>query len=153
MPVVPSASIGLRLALALAISTVLTACGCDGGSAASSSDPPPSALASSLSAAALLGQKIFSDTALSVSGRQSCATCHVAQYAFTADPTLAGPDHGLPVALGGPDMDQPGVRNTPSLMYLSYAPAFFFDADGDPNGGFFRDGRAATLAEQAIDPF
>jgi len=151
MPGVPSAS--LRLALALAISTALTACGGDGGSAASSSDPPPSPPASSLSAAALLGQKIFSDTALSVSGQQSCASCHVAQYAFTADPTPSGPDHGLPVALGGPNMDQPGFRNTPSLMYVSYAPAFFFDADGNPNGGFFRDGRAATLADQAIDPF
>src|SRR5262249_29862083 len=75
------------------------------------------------------------------------------QYAFTADPTPSGPDHGLPVPLGGPAMDQPGFRNTPSLMYLSYSPAFFFDADGNPNGGFFRDGRAATLADQAIDPF
>src|SRR6185503_18873961 len=116
----------------------------------SSSDPPPLAPASSLSAAALLGQKIFSDTALSVSGQQSCASCHVAQYAFSAYPTPSGPDHGLPVALGGPDMDQPGFRNTPSLMYLSYAPAFFLDADGSPHGGFFRDGRAATLADQAI---
>src|SRR5581483_10908648 len=32
-------------------------------------------------------------------------------------------------------------------------PAFFFDAEGGPNGGFFRDGRAATLAEQAVLPF
>jgi len=50
-------------------------------------------------------------------------------------------------------MDLPGFRNAPSLMYASFAPAFFFDADGGPNGGFFRDGRAATLADQAIDPF
>lgn len=145
---VPSA---LRLALALVLSTAITACG--GGGSGSDSDPPPSAPSSSLSAAALLGQKIFSDAALSVSGQQSCATCHVARYAFTADPTSSGPDHGLPVPLGGANMHQPGFRNTPSLMYLSYAPAFFFDSDGNPNGGFFRDGRAATLADQAIDPF
>ena len=141
-----------RLGLVFLFSSVITACG-GGGDSANSSDPPPSAPASSLSAAALLGQKIFSDKALSVSGQQSCASCHVAQYAFTADPAASGPDHGLPVALGGPNMDQPGFRNTPSLMYLSYAPAFFFDSEGNPNGGFFRDGRAATLADQAIDPF
>jgi cytochrome c peroxidase len=138
-----------RWALALLLSTSIAACDGGGGS---DDDPPPSASAPSLSAAALLGQKIFSDPSLSVSGRQSCATCHDAQYAFTADPTPSGPDHGLPVALGGPNMDQPGFRNTPSLMYLSYAPAFFFDSAGSPHGGFFRDGRAATLADQAIDP-
>jgi cytochrome c peroxidase len=38
-------------------------------------------------------------------------------------------------------------------MYASFAPAFFLDSDGNPNGGFFRDGRAATLADQAIQPF
>ena len=81
-----------RLGLTLLLSSAITACG--GGSdgdSANSSDPPPSAEASLLSAAALLGQKIFSDKALSVSGQQSCASCHVAQYAFTADPTASGP--------------------------------------------------------------
>jgi len=145
---------GSRLGLALLYGCAMSACGGGGGStggggtaqAPPASDPP-------LSAAAQLGQKIFEDKALSVSGRQSCATCHVARYAFTADPTPSGPDGGLPVPLGGPNMDEPGFRNTPSLMYLSYTPAFFFDADGSPNGGFFRDGRAATLADQAMDPF
>lgn len=146
---VPSA---FRWPLALLLSTAITACG-GGSGGATNSDPPPAVPTASLSAAALLGQKIFSDTALSVSGQQSCASCHVAQYAFTADPTPSGPDHGLPVPLGGANMDQPGFRNTPSLMYLSYAPAFFFDAQGHPNGGFFRDGRAATLPDQAIAPF
>jgi cytochrome c peroxidase len=95
---------------------------------------------------AQVGQQIFSDTALSVSGRQSCATCHVADHAF------AGAD-GLPVPLGGPNMDLPGLRAAPSLMYASYSPAFHFAADGTPTGGFFRDGRASTLAEQAQQPF
>lgn len=88
-----------------------------------------------------------------MSSQQACATCHVAAFAFAADTSAAGPDHGLPVPLGGPNMDQPGFRNAPSLRYGSYAPAFFFDADGGPNGGFFRDGRAATLADQAVQPF
>lgn len=109
--------------------------------------------AAGLSAAARLGQKIFSDTALSASGQQSCATCHVKQYAFSADPTGSGPDHGLPVALGGPAATLPGFRNTPSLSYLSYAASFSFDASGAPHGGFFRDGRATTLADQAAAPF
>jgi cytochrome c peroxidase len=46
-----------------------------------------------------------------------------------------------------------GFRNTPSLMYLSFSPAFQFDRDGNPVGGFFRDGRAATLTDQAEGPF
>lgn len=106
-----------------------------------------------LSASAQLGEQIFADKALSVSGQQSCATCHVAAYAFAADPSSDAPDHGLPVPLGGPNMDEPGFRNAPSLMYASFAPTFYFDSDGNPNGGFFRDGRAATLADQAIQPF
>jgi cytochrome c peroxidase len=95
---------------------------------------------------AQVGKQIFSDTALSASGKQSCATCHVAAKAF------AGAD-GLPVPLGGPLMNLPGLRATPSLMYASYAPAFHFASDGTPTGGFFRDGRAASLIDQAQQPF
>jgi cytochrome c peroxidase len=129
---------------------VLAACGGGAGTSAAggaSSDP------AALSAAAQLGRQIFTDVALSGSGRQSCATCHAKAFAMAADPTASGPDHGLPVALGGAGMDQPGFRNTPSLLYASYAPAFAFAADGSPSGGFFRDGRAATLADQAALPF
>jgi cytochrome c peroxidase len=50
-------------------------------------------------------------------------------------------------------MNLPGFRNAHSLMYASFTPAFFFDGDGAPNGGFFRDGRATTLADQAAQPF
>ena len=114
---------------------------------------PPVGSPPALSAAAQLGERLFHDTALSASGQQSCATCHVEQFGFAEDPTDTGPDHGLPVALGGPDMNLPGFRNTPSLGYLSFSPSFRFDAGGNPVGGFFRDGRAATLADQAIGPF
>ena len=135
--------------LALALATLLTACG--GGGDASA--PPSGGAATTLSAAATLGQKVFADTALSASGRQSCASCHVASAAFAEDASASGVDHGLPVALGGPGMDLAGFRNTPSLMYTSLTPAFVFDSEGSPNGGFFRDGRAATLADQATMPF
>jgi cytochrome c peroxidase len=48
-------------------------------------------------------------------------------------------------------MDQTGFRNAPSLMYASFTPAFSI-TDG-PVGGFFRDGRASSLATQAQQPF
>jgi len=137
------------------LALALAACGggSGSGSASSGSSDTGSGTDSTLSATARLGEKIFNDTALSVSGQQSCATCHVAKYAYAADPTANGPDHGSPVALGGPGMNLPGFRNTPSLMYASYTPEFYYDSDGNPNGGFFRDGRAATLAIQATQPF
>ncbi len=119
---------------------VLVACG--GGGDSTATTPPDAAL----TPMAQVGKQIFSDTALSVSGRQSCATCHVADHAF------AGAD-GLSVPLGGPNLDLPGLRAAPSLMYASYAPAFHFASDGTPTGGFFRDGRTANLAEQAQQPF
>jgi cytochrome c peroxidase len=143
----PCTSAFLRLTLVAAITVAISACG--GGSTNSGGGVAPP----TLSAAAQLGEKIFEDKALSVSGQQSCATCHVAAYAFAADPSAAGPDRGSPVPLGGPGMNMPGFRNAPSLMYASFTPAFFFDGDGGPNGGFFRDGRAATLADQAVEPF
>lgn len=130
--------------MGLALCAALAACS-GGGSGSGSPDQ--------LSAAAQLGQKIFADQTLSVSGKQSCAACHVAKFAFANDTSASGPDNGLPVPLGGPNVDLPGFRNTPSLMYASFIPTFFFDGDGNPNGGFFRDGRAATLADQAVDPF
>jgi len=140
------APVKLPWIMVVVLAAGLNACG--GNSAPSGGTEPPT-----LSAAAQLGEKIFEDTALSVSGRQSCATCHVKAYAFAADESSTGPDHGSPVPLGGPNMDLPGFRNAPSLMYASFAPAFYFDSDGGANGGFFRDGRAATLADQAVLPF
>lgn len=99
--------------------------------------------------AAAAGKALFNDKSLSASGKQSCATCHVAARAFTADPAT---DQGLPVPLGGPNMDVPGFRNTPSLLYVSLTPSFSI-VNGTPTGGFFRDGRASSLAVQAEQPF
>jgi cytochrome c peroxidase len=102
-----------------------------------------------LSAAAIAGDALFHDQRLSASGRQSCATCHVQSRAFTADPAT---DHGLPVPLGGRNMDQAGFRNTPSLKYAIFTPAFSIK-DGTASGGYFRDGRASSLQAQAVQPF
>jgi cytochrome c peroxidase len=141
---------GSALILACAL---LAACG--SGSSASPSAPVATSTSTTptLSAAAQLGQQIFADETLSASGQQSCATCHVAQFAFTENPTASGPDKGLPVPLGGSGMNLPGFRNTPSLKYLFYTPNFYFDPSGNPYGGFFRDGRAFTLIDQAVLPF
>jgi cytochrome c peroxidase len=117
-------------------------CSCGGGSSS------PTAAAVSPSLAAVAGKAIFFDISLSASGQQSCGTCHVPTRAFTGDPAT---DHGLPVPIGGAKMDQTGFRNAPSLMYASFTPPFSL-SDG-PVGGFFRDGRASTLAAQAQQPF
>lgn len=131
---------------ALAVAGASTACG--GGSAGG--DPPGGAAGGDASSLAAAGAALFFDKSLSASGRQSCATCHVPSRAFTADPAI---DHGLPVSLGGADLDLPGFRNAPSLTYASYTPAFFVAPGNVPTGGFFRDGRSASLAEQAEEPF
>jgi len=136
--------------LAILLAALLAACGGGGGEAAA---PPAGGSATALSAAAQLGQKIFADARLSASGTQSCASCHVAGSAFAEDASASGVDHGSPVPIGGAGMNQTGFRNTPSLMYASLTPAFYIAADGSPNGGFFRDGRAKTLDAQAVMPF
>lgn len=99
-----------------------------------------------LSAQAQLGQKIFSDTSLSASSQLACATCHNPANAHA-------PANALAVQLGGASGTIAGTRAAPSLRYLNLTPAFFFANDGTPTGGFDRDGRAATLAEQARIPF
>jgi cytochrome c peroxidase len=143
---------GWRRCLSSAI-VIAALSGCGGGSSGSggsgsggTTPSPPPPVSPALAAAA--GNAIFFDTSLSVSGRQSCGTCHVPSHAFTADPAT---DKGLPVPLGGLNMDQTGFRNAPSLMYASFTPPF--SLSNGPVGGFFRDGRASSLAAQAQQPF
>jgi len=99
-----------------------------------------------LSQAAELGRAIFHDPSLSASGRMSCATCHDPARGHAAPFTT-------PVAFGGANLDQPGLRNPPSLRYLRFNPAFGLPDGGRPSGGFDWDGRAATLQDQARGPF
>jgi cytochrome c peroxidase len=130
----------------------LSACGGGSGEANPNSQPgngqtgEVTSTSTPLSPTAALGQKIFFDQTLSASGQQSCATCHDPAHAH------AGSD-GRAVPLGGPAMDVPGFRNTPSLRYQSFNTAFFFDDEGTPTGGFNLDGRAASFMEQARRPF
>jgi len=115
-------------------------------SACSSPDSNQQQQAAKSSSLSELGEKVFHDPSLSANGHMSCATCHDKQHAFAQ----ANPEA---VAFGGPGLDQPGLRNTPSLKYLGVTPAFYFDAEGTPTGGFTRDGRTNNFAEQAIRPF
>ncbi len=98
-----------------------------------------------LSPEAALGERAFHDPALSASGRLSCASCHAAAFGQAAPNALA-------VQLGGPQLDQPGVRAAQPLRYLESNTAFHFDAEGKARGGFFWDGRADSLAAQAAGP-
>lgn len=126
---------GLALCLALA--------GCGGGSASTATS---GSSGTTLSAQAELGRKIFADTSLSASGQQACASCH--------DPENGhAPSNALAAQMGGADMTLQGGRNSPSIRYLQTNTAFYFAADGTPTGGFFWDGRAASLKDQAKGPF
>lgn len=120
---------------------LLSACGGGGSSASTASVPAEVAL----SAQAVLGQKIFADVSLSASGQQSCATCHQPEAGHA-------PTSGLAVQPGGPLSDQAGVREAPGINYLSTNTEFHFDSEGTPTGGFFWDGRAASLQAQAREP-
>jgi cytochrome c peroxidase len=107
-------------------------------------------------ALAELGRTMFFDPSLSASGAQSCASCHDPHHGF-------GPASAASVEMGGPALDQPGVRAVPSLRYLQAAPAFtehYFESedegdesvDNGPTGGLTWDGRVDHGREQAAIP-
>ena len=119
--------------------------GCGGGSSGNAALDSASA-AGGLSAPARLGEAIFKDASLSASGRLSCSTCH--------DPASAhAPANALAAQAGGVLQNVQGHRGAPSIRYLSFNSAFRFAADGTPTGGFFWDGRAGSLQDQAARPF
>ncbi len=94
-----------------------------------------------------LGKFIFFDENLSEPAGQSCASCHMPNAGF------ADPDSNLPVS-EGVIPDRFGSRNSPSAAYASFSPPFSYDTNTSiAKGGQFWDGRRATLAEQAKDPF
>jgi cytochrome c peroxidase len=94
-----------------------------------------------------LGRLIFFDTNLSTPPGTGCVSCHDPQRAFSGN---HGSTNG--VAAGS----RPGHftrRNTPSVLYLKYVPAFHFAfADDDdlaesPFAGLTWSGRADSVAE------
>ena len=91
---------------------------------------------------AALGNILFNDASLSSPPGQSCATCHRPDMAFSDGKVVSeGANKSL------------GVRNTPSLMYAKFSTAFYYEEWRKTwVGGQFWDGRADTLAEQALGP-
>jgi len=94
-----------------------------------------------------VGRHLFFDTNLSTPPGQACATCHAPGEAFT------DPDQRFPTSQGV-HKNLFGKRNAPTAMYSAFSPAFHFDEqEVGYIGGQFLDGRAATLEEQAKQPF
>ncbi|MGE5388908.1 MAG: cytochrome-c peroxidase [Hyphomicrobiales bacterium] len=116
----------------------------------------PAAADAGLTPLERLGQRIFEDRSLSRPAGVSCASCHDAATAFqgvNGSPIPAVARGSLPASLG--------KRNTPTIMYASFAPPFGFIDDKDektgkvekiPAGGQFYDGRAADLLAQFEGP-
>ncbi|MGD0958258.1 MAG: cytochrome c peroxidase [Methylomonas sp.] len=107
-----------------------------------------------LSLPAQVGKKLFFDTNLSASGKMACSTCHDPNNHYAQPAT-----NNQAVQLGGPNLNLPGFRAVPTLTYKENVPAYSDNAvnpDGvslnGPGGGFFWDGRADTLADQASGP-
>ena len=100
-----------------------------------------------ISAKQQLGKQIFFDTSLSSPVGQACSSCHSPSSAFT------DPDKELPVSRGA-NPERFGQRNTPTVAYAMFSPAFHFDQEeGIFFGGQFLDGRASSLQQQAVQPF
>jgi cytochrome c peroxidase len=95
------------------------------------------------------GRALFFDSSLSRSRNQSCASCHQPGSAFAdaRDNRVSGA-----VSLGDDGVSL-GDRNTPALTYAAYNPEFHQGSDGEYAGGYFQDGRARNLQEQAREPF
>jgi cytochrome c peroxidase len=139
---------------------------------------PPTA---PLSAVAVLGRDLFNDQSLSASGRQSCASCHSPDHAFgppnNLSVQLGGPQLSLPGYRPVPSLrylyrqapfsigpDQGDTDAAPvSLDVLASAAQRVQRAQKNagvapaapamvPQGGFFWDGRASTLQDQAMGP-
>lgn len=103
-----------------------------------------------------LGKHVFEDRTLSSPAGVSCASCHDAATAFQG--VNGSP---VPAVARGSKPDSLGKRNTPTIMYASFAPPFAFIDDRDeetgkvekiPAGGQFLDGRANDLLAQFEGP-
>ena len=132
-----STRVGGTTTLARALARAALVSGCSGGST--------TAGGASLSREAALGDRIFSDPSLSPSGTMSCATRHDPAHAHASA-------NGLAVQLGGTDGTRQGQRATPSIRYLFASGSFTSTTRAPRLAAFFRDGRSATLGEQAAGP-
>lgn len=78
---------------------------------------------------AALGEKLFNEKILSRDSSVSCSSCHKPAFAFADTAAFS-------TGIGG----KPTLRNTPSVLNMKNRPYYFWD------------GRAGSLAEQALMP-
>jgi cytochrome c peroxidase len=91
-----------------------------------------------------IGRLLFFDTQLSEPAGQSCASCHNPQTAYA--------DENKITSLGARN-ELTGTRNAPSLSYSAFTPKWHFNQQDETwIGGFFHDGRATTMQQQALMP-
>ena len=79
-----------------------------------------------------LGRHLFYDPILSADSSLSCSSCHSVKHAFSDTTQFSIGIDGLP-----------GKRNAMPIFNLGYQPY---------DNGFFWDGRATTLEDQAVMP-
>jgi cytochrome c peroxidase len=99
-----------------------------------------------------LGRALFDDTTLSNPAGLSCSTCHAQQSGWTFPISKINQEFGpVPGAVPG----RFGNRRPPTVGYASFmppGPPTFIAAFFAYQGGFFYDGRAATLSAQVPGP-
>jgi cytochrome c peroxidase len=142
-----------RATLLLATALLMSACGGSGSDTASTNGTTTASTATALAAPAsptladkvAVGEKLFDEVRLSAGGNLACVSCHEPSRGH-ADP------EGVFLPLGGPRLDQQGLRSTPSVGYLNDNGIFRIDRQGRAMGGFTWDGRAADRAAQALGP-
>ena len=92
-----------------------------------------------------LGRLIFNDKTLSTPEGQACSSCHQSASGFADTDNIVSP---------GANPKRFGNRNAPSIAYIAFTPELHWDKEELLwVGGFFLDGRARTLQEQAKGPF
>lgn len=138
---------------------LLAGCGGGGGGTATvttTAAPTPVAAAAEVTAAAVpgdratLGQLIFTDRNLSEPRGTACVACHQANMGF------AGNNGSVIGVATGSKPGSIGLRNAMTNAYTGFVPAFAFNTNAvetEAVGGHFWDGRADTLALQALAPF
>ena len=145
-----------RWAYVLAPALLAVLVGCGGGGAGSTADATAQASAEQAAAQVqqqslvALGQQLFNDPNLSTPPGTACVACHQPASGFSS---LHGAHGGvaqgsLPTSLG--------LRSPSQAAYSAAIPRFGFITDPQgvqiPAGGQFWDGRADTLAAQALLP-
>ena len=137
-----SPGVCMRFAVSLSVVAVIA-----GGTAAQS--PAVAVEDARQQAAVEAGRRLFFDARLSEPPGTACASCHDPARAFSGD---NGSQTAVP---RGSRPETRGTRNAPTVMYLATSPGpGLSEKEGRPvpSGGFFWDGRAVTLADQALGP-